>query len=100
MPVAEYLRDRIESLSHLLPGAVEVYLRKELILQALSDGVNPVAVVRESLGDVVVDAWTLNAGSPDLAAELTALLDAGVDQITTDTAVQVAALPVWSPERS
>ncbi len=92
MPVADYLRDRIESLCHLVPGAVEVYLRKELILKALSDGVNPVMVVRQALGDVEVDAWTLNEADPNVQAELAALLDAGVNQITTDTAIQLAKM--------
>ncbi len=55
---------------------------------------NPVAVVGQTLGDVGVDAWTLNADDPNVRADLTALLDAGVTQITTDTAIQLAALPV------
>jgi len=41
---------------------------------------------------VPVDTWTLNAGASGTAGMLRAVLDAGVDQITTDTAVQLAAL--------
>ncbi|MGH2348407.1 MAG: glycerophosphodiester phosphodiesterase [bacterium] len=92
LPVTAYLQDRIESLCRLVPGPVEVYLRQEFIRQALADGVNPVAVVRETLGDVGVDAWTLNDGDPDLRSDLTAFLDAGVSQITTDTAIQLAEI--------
>jgi glycerophosphoryl diester phosphodiesterase len=92
LPVTAYLQDRIESLCRLVPRPVEVYLRREFIRQALADGVNPVAVVREALGDVGVDAWTLNDGDPDVRSDLTAFLDAGVSQITTDTAIELAAM--------
>jgi len=92
MPVRDYLEERIESLCHLLPGAVEVYLHVELLLRAIADGINPVELVRRELGGVPVDTWTLNAGAAGTAGMLQAVLDAGVDQITTDTAVQLAAL--------
>lgn len=88
----DYLVDRIESLCALVPGAVEVYLRMEFIQRALADGVNPVEIVRRRLGAVLVDGWTLNADHLRAAAMLQMLLQAGVDQITTDTAVQIAAL--------
>jgi len=92
MPVRDYLEERIESLCHLLPGAVEVYLHVELLLRAIDDGINPVELVRRELGGVPVDTWTLNAGAAGTAGMLQAVLDAGVDQITTDTAVQLATL--------
>ena len=92
MPVRDYLEERIESLCHLLPGAVEVYLHVELLLRAIADGINPVELVRRELGGVPVDTWTLNAGAAGTAGMLQAVLDAGVDQITTDTAVQLATL--------
>lgn len=92
LSVREYLEDRIESLCRLVPDPAEVYLRKEFVHQALADGCNPVQTVRRVLGDVVVDAWTLDADEPQAGAQLRALLDAGVDQITTNTAVQLSAL--------
>lgn len=92
MPVREYLEDRVESLCHLVPGAVELYLRVEFVLRAIADGVNPIEIVRRRLGRVLVDAWTLNADAQGAAQTLNALLAAGADQITTDTAVQLAAL--------
>lgn len=95
LPVQDYLVDRLESLCTLVPGAGEVYLRSEFILKALADGVNPVEVVRRQLGAaVVVDTWTLNADQPRAAAMLKSLLRAGVDQITTDSARQLATPPV------
>lgn len=92
MPARDYLEDRITALCGLVPGVVEVYLRKELIHQAMADGCNPVQVIRIALGDVVVDGWTVNADDPDAGTHLAAMLEAGVDQITTDTAVQLAAM--------
>jgi len=92
MAARDYLEDRVESLCQLVPGAAEVYLHLEFILRAIADGINPIEIVRRRLGRVVVDAWTLNADAPGAAQTLTALLEAGADQITTDTAVQLAAL--------
>ncbi len=89
--VRAYLEDRIESLCHLVPGAVEVYLRKDFLTQALRDGVNPVDVVRRACGDVGVDVWTINAAESGADASLADALAAGATQITTDTAVQLAA---------
>lgn len=94
MPAAAYLRDRLETLCRLVPGAVEIYLRKELVVQMLGDGVNPVDVVQDTMGDVGVDVWMVNAGDANVETDLMAVLDAGATQITTDTAVQLAALPV------
>ncbi len=98
VPAREYLEDRIESLCGLVPNPVEVYLRKEFVRQALADGCNPVETVRRALGAVVVDAWILNADEPQASTQLRALLEAGVDQITTDTALQLPAL--LSPGRA
>lgn len=92
LPARDYLEDRVESLCTLVPGAVEVYLHMEFIQRALADGVNPVEIVRRRLGTVLVDGWTLNADHPHAAEMLQMLLRAGVDQITTNTAVQLAAL--------
>ncbi len=93
LPVSEYLVDRLESLCTLVPGAGEVYLRAEFILKAIADGINPIEVIRRQLGTaVVVDAWTLNADHPRVGEVLQSLLRAGVDQITTDSAHQLATL--------
>lgn len=91
MRVRDYLVDRIEALLGLLPGAVEVYLRKEFVQQALRDGLNPVEHVKQVAGGILVDVWTVNL-PPTRPEELVELLDAGVDQVTTDTALQVAEL--------
>lgn len=92
MPVRDYLEDRITALCGLVREPAEIYLRKELIAQAMTDGCHPVQIVRRELGDIVVDGWTLNAGDRDSDIHLKTLLEAGVDQITTDTAVQLEAM--------
>ncbi|HEY6103491.1 MAG TPA: glycerophosphodiester phosphodiesterase family protein [bacterium] len=90
--VQTYLIDRITTLCGLVPGAVEVYLRKEFVARAVRHGVNPVEIVRRACGDVGVDVWTINADQPDAAALLAVALTAGATQITTDTAAQLPAL--------
>lgn len=92
MPVRDYLEDRIVTLCALVRGPSEIYLRKEFIHQAVADGCNPVQIARRELGKIVVDGWTLNAGDRDAETHLMAMLEAGVDQITTDTAVQLASM--------
>ncbi len=89
MGVRDYLLDRLESLLGLVPGAVEVYLRKEFLLQAARDGVNAVEHLKRLAEGVSVDVWTVNL-PPTASEELFQLLDLGIDQITTDTALSVA----------
>jgi glycerophosphoryl diester phosphodiesterase len=92
LDVRSYLEDRITTLCGLVPGAVEVYLRKEFVARAVGDGVNPVEIVRRACGDVGVDVWTINADEADAAALLAVALSAGATQITTDTAAHLPAL--------
>ncbi len=91
LPVEAYLRDRLEVLIQAVPQAVEFYLRKEFVLRALSDGLNPIAFIQEQRPGATVDVWTLNASDPGGRDLLLQLLAAGAGQITTDTAVQLAA---------
>ncbi len=92
LPPEAYLRDRVEALVNLLPGASEFYLRKEFILKALADGFNPVAFIHAYRPGAVVDVWTLNASEPEANRTLFAMLEAGADQVTSNTSVQLAAM--------
>lgn len=85
-PVETYLRDRVETLIFLIPGAVEFYLRDTFVMQSLVDGFNPVEFVHEHLPGSHVDVWTINHGQPGAEQRLRAALEAGADQITTNTA--------------
>jgi glycerophosphoryl diester phosphodiesterase len=86
-----YLEDRMEVLLNLVPGAGEVYVRKEFLLQALGDGFNPIAFIHDRRPGALVDVWTLYAHEPNLERILLAVLDAGADQLTSPTPVQLFA---------
>jgi glycerophosphoryl diester phosphodiesterase len=90
MPVRAYLQDRLASLAHHVPGASEYYLHRGFVSRALADDVNPVEVLRHAAGPVVVDVWTINYGDEAFEEDLRAAVGAGADQLTTDTAVQLA----------
>lgn len=82
-----YLEDRMEVLLNLVPGAAEVYVRKEFLLRALGDGFNPIAFIHDRRPGALVDVWTLYADEPDLGRVLLAALEAGADQLTSPTPV-------------
>jgi glycerophosphoryl diester phosphodiesterase len=90
LPVRAYLEDRIGVLLDLVPGAAEVYIRKEFLLQALGDGVNPIACIHDRRPGALVDVWTLYAGEPDLDQVLRAALEAGADQISSPDSALLA----------
>lgn len=90
LPVAAYLEDRLETLVTLVAGAEELYVSKAFLTQALRDGLNPIAIIRRLRPEVLVDVWTINADDPDFPSSLAAALEAGAEQITTDTPVQLA----------
>lgn len=81
-----YLEDRMDVLLNLVPDASEFYVRKEFLLQALADGVNPIAFIHDRKPGALVDVWTLYAHDPNLERELLAVLEAGADQISSPTA--------------
>ena len=90
LPVRDYLEDRLEVLLGLVPNAREIYLRKELLLRVLSDGVNPVAFIHGRRPGMVVDVWTFYADDADVDAHLLAALESGADQITSPDAAVLA----------
>jgi glycerophosphoryl diester phosphodiesterase len=85
-----YLEDRIEVLLDLVPGASEFYVRKEFLLQALADGVNPIRFIHERKSGALVDVWTLYAHEPDVQRLLFTTLDASADQISSPTSALLA----------
>jgi glycerophosphoryl diester phosphodiesterase len=91
MPAAGYLRARFEELVQHVPGAVEYYLHRGFVTQALDDGFDPIRFIQRETG-ALVDVWTLNRWDAGIETELPALLAAGADQITTDSAVLLAAM--------
>lgn len=97
MPVSAYLEDRLDSLAYQLPGAVEFYLHKGFVAQALEDDFNPIDYLHQQTG-ALVDVWTLSSGDDGFEQELELMLAAGADQITTGTAIQLAEL--WKGAKS
>ena len=87
---AAYLRDRVESLLALVPNAYEFYLRKDFVVQALQDDFDLIAFIHERLPSSLVDVWTIDYGSEEAEALLKRVLEAGADQLTTNTSVQWA----------
>ena len=82
LPVRVYLEDRMDVLLGLVPGAREVYVRKEFLLQAMADGINPIAFVHDRRPEAVVDVWTFYANDLD-ADSLDTALESGADQVTS-----------------
>jgi glycerophosphoryl diester phosphodiesterase len=87
-----YLEDRMDVLLNLVEGATEFYIRKEFLLQAMADGLNPVQFIHERKPGALVDVWTLYAHEPDLQQTLLAALDAGADQISSPACALLAAI--------
>ena len=88
-PARAYLEGRMEELLNLVPGAGEVYVRKEFLLQALGDGFNPIEFIHHHRPGALVDVWTLYAHEPNLERTVLAALDAGADQLTSPTPVRL-----------
>lgn len=91
MSVADYLGARLEELVQHVPGAAEYYLHRGFVRQAAVDGFDAIGFVKRETG-ALVDVWTVNRWDTGVETELPALLAAGADQITTDSAVQLTAM--------
>ena len=87
--IADYLRDRCGMLLGLVPGVSVFYVRHHLLAQSLKDGFNWATMLHQS--NVQLDAWTLDIGDPTAEANLTSLVASGVDMITTNTPLELAA---------
>ena len=87
----EYLRDRLDALTRLVPGAREIHLRLTAFERMLDDGFLDVADFFHQRG-LLLDVWTLNAETERWRERLTRALAAGVDMITTDTPRTLAAV--------
>jgi glycerophosphoryl diester phosphodiesterase len=96
MPVADYLRDRIDVVASQVPGACEFYLHKAFVKRCLEDGFDVVRYLAMEHG-ALVDVWTLNPGDAEFESHLKTALEAGAGQVTTDSPVGVAAaVAAWA----
>jgi glycerophosphoryl diester phosphodiesterase len=82
-PVADYLADRLGGILRLVPGVREVHLRLSTFERMLDDGVAAVDLFHRH--GMLLDVWTLDAGTPNWETRLARALAAGVDIVTTNT---------------
>jgi glycerophosphoryl diester phosphodiesterase len=87
---ATYLNDRCEALIALVPGVTTFYISHVFLAQCLADGFN--WAERLHRAGIKTDAWTLDVGNPIAESNAKRLLDAGVDQFTTNTPRELAGL--------
>src|SRR5438309_2354301 len=90
---ADYLRDRLGGVLRLAPGARELHLSLLAAERMLEDGLTDLADIVHA-HDMLLDLWTLNAGTPRWRERLSSALEAGADVITTETPAElVRAVP-------
>ena len=87
--VADYLRDRLDVLLHLVPTTREVHLRLVFFERMLRDGLDDAATLIHDAG-ALVDVWTLDAGTRGWRQRLDRAVAAGVDIVTTNTPRELA----------
>ena len=80
----EYLTDRIGALVRLVPGARDIHVRLLAFEHMLEDGLTDLPDFLHAQG-MLLDVWTLNAGTPRWRERLEGALAAGADVITTET---------------
>ncbi|HLZ32116.1 MAG TPA: glycerophosphodiester phosphodiesterase family protein [Chloroflexota bacterium] len=86
---ADYLRDRIGAIVRLVPRAREIHIRLLAVEHMLADGLTDLADLLHAQG-MLLDVWTLNAGTPRWRERLEIALAAGADVITTETPRELA----------
>ena len=74
--------------SQLVPGIREFHVRMALFEQMKDDGFDVIAAAHDA--GVLVDLWTLDAGTPRWRERLVRALDAGTDVVTTNTPRELA----------
>ena len=86
----EYLAERCELLTTLIPRISTFYIDHKLIAQSLNDGFNWAEVLHTY--HIKLSTWTLDITNPVAVANAPRLLDAGVDQFTTNTPAGLRSL--------
>jgi len=79
----DYLFDRLGGILRLVPGAREIHLRLMAFERMLADDFDVVELVHRA--GLVLDVWTLDAGTPNWQERVRRAVDAGVDVITSNT---------------
>lgn len=87
---AEYLAERCDLLTRLVPRVSTFYIEHKLLAQSLDDGFNWAEALHGC--GIKLDAWTLDADDALAVTHARRLLDAGVDLFTTNTPAALAIL--------
>ncbi len=85
---AVYLWDRFQFLIGLVPRIGAFYMNHRLLARSLADGFNWAAALHQA--GIALDAWTMDATDPAALANLPLLAAAGVDQITSNTPLEIS----------
>lgn len=80
---ARYLDERCQLLLSALPSASTWYVSYRLLIRCLQDGFNMVDWLHQR--GLKLDAWTIDSHHPNGIESARMLLDAGIDQFTTNT---------------
>jgi glycerophosphoryl diester phosphodiesterase len=88
-PTDEYLRDRLGGILRLVPGAREIHMRLLAVERLLEDGLDDLAAILHAQG-MLLDVWTLDAGTPNWQSRLRRALAIGADVVTTNTPRELA----------
>jgi glycerophosphoryl diester phosphodiesterase len=89
-PTVDYLAERCDTLITLLPGVTTFYVDHRLLVQSLDDGFNWAEALHSA--GLKLDAWTLDTDDSTAVANARRLLSAAVDQFTTNTPLELAAI--------
>jgi len=88
-PTPDYLRDRLGAIVRLVPGARDIHVRLLAAERMCADGLGDLAELLHAQG-MLLDVWTLDAGTPRWRERLAGALAAGADVITTNTPRELA----------
>jgi glycerophosphoryl diester phosphodiesterase len=88
-PTCEYLRERLGAIVSLVPAARDIHVRLYAAMQMVRDGLTDLADLLHARG-MLLDVWTLNAGTPGWRERLAAAVAMGADVITTETARELS----------
>jgi len=86
---ADYLRERFDTLLGAVEGMREVHLRLAFFERMLRDGFDAASFAHQA--SVLVDVWTLDAGTRGWKSRLAHAVAAGADIVTTNTPREFAA---------
>lgn len=88
-PTRDYLRERLDTILSLVPTARDIHIRLSAAIQMVRDGFTDLTELLHARG-MLLDVWTLNAGTPGWRERLAAAVALGADVITTETPRELA----------